>query len=161
MTAQEMRQWAARTDTSVVDLRRVLAEAADRVEATECGRFEIAVLEPSLLESKNKEFGSMMRFTLGTLYEESPEVKLGMATRGCLAVRGHGGNIFASPPSTRTRFNAKYCPYVWTQALHDMLVKRIEASPWADMIGGDAGRRDKFKDFAVKGAEGMGLPEEI
>lgn len=145
MTPTELRNLAKKGDMTSDDLRRVLVEAADSLEGLERGRLELAILEPTLLQSKNKDLGDMMRCTFGMLYEVSPEEKLGQVTRGCLVTRGYDGKLFIAPPVTKTSFGRKYAPFVWTQALHDTLVRRIEDSAWAERIGGTGGKTNQIE----------------
>lgn len=150
MKPSELRKIAARGDATSEELRGALTEAAAELEGLERGRLELALLEPSLLESKNKDFGTMLRFSFGMLYEDSPEKKLGMVTRGCLAMRGYDGKVFVSPPSTRTNFGRKYANQVWTQALHDELVEKIVNSEWDVYIGRDKPGGPKGSPKGVK-----------
>lgn len=135
MTPQEFRSIARRGDVTSEELRGALAQAADELEGLERGRLELAILEPSLMPAKEAERGDLIRFSFGMLYEDSPEVKLGQVTRGFLGTRVEGGKLIISPPITKTGYGRKFCPFVLTQATHDLLVDRIEASPWAKYIG--------------------------
>ena len=132
------------------------------MEGIERGRLEMAILEPSLMQSKNEDTGQMMRFTFGFMYHETEESKLGMCVRGCLATRKYDGKLVAAPPTTRTRFNQKFMPFIWTDAIHDLLISKIDASTWADKIGGKTQTKDMNKQVTqLKGPQVEGVaPEE-